>query len=101
MTCPVAPGNAQTALKTGEGHVANGSTATNSSLSISCPLLSTSDLSSPSGAATVTFSPIGLALVRVFHFGERNPGVLFAGIFEVEGVACQENQIAIEILRDC
>ncbi len=47
------------------------------------------------------FSPIGLALVRVFHLGERNPGFCLPGIFEVEGVACQENQIAVEILRDC
>ena len=44
--------------------------------------------SSHRSAATTTFLPIGLALVRVFHLGERNPGVLFTRILEVEGVAC-------------
>src|ERR1700683_1160295 len=42
----------------------------------------------------------GLAPMNVFHVAERNAGIMFAGIFEVEGVACQEHHIAIEILGD-
>jgi len=38
--------------------------------------------------------------MNVLHIGERNVGILFARILEVEGAACQEDEIAIEILGD-
>jgi hypothetical protein len=48
----------------------------------------------------VTSSPIGFVPMNVLHIGERNIRILFTRILEVEGAACQEDGIAIEILGD-
>ena len=41
-----------------------------------------------------------LALVNVLHVAEGNAFVVVAGIFEIEGVAREENEIAVEIFGD-
>ena len=42
-----------------------------------------------------------LALVNVLHVAEGNAFVVMvAGIFEIEGVAREENEIAVEIFGD-
>ncbi len=43
-------------------------------------------------------SPCELAPVNIFHVAERNAGIVFARILKVERAACQEDEIAIEIL---
>jgi len=39
-----------------------------------------------------------LSPVNVFHIGKGNIPVVFAGILEIEGGACQEDEIVIEVL---